>query len=111
MKTWLVRLAVCLLAVFAVYAVSSLIFEKNPHTYFNWSRSIHHQSLALAEWCVKKGIRANTIENIRATNPGMSESSAKHRQAMEFGWLYGQHAWILWKKDRPEATRQNGGKP
>jgi len=106
MKTWLPRLGIFLLSIFVLYTVTSLLFEKNPHTYLNWSYNLDNQSLTLAEWCVKRGIQVNTIANIREANPNLSESSAKHRQSMEFGWLYGQYAWILWKKDQPEEALQ-----
>ena len=106
MKTWIFRSALFLLLVFVVYTVTSLLFERNPHTYLNLSRNFYDQSLSLAEWCVKRGIRVNTIDNVRKANPGMSESSAKQRQSMEFGWLYGQYAWILWKKNQSEDALQ-----
>jgi thiol-disulfide isomerase/thioredoxin len=106
MKTWIFLSILFLLLVFVVYIASSLLCGKNPHTYLNWSHQFYNQSLFLAEWCVKRGIRVNTLDNVRQANPGMSEPSAKHRQTMESGWLYGQYAWILWKKNQSEEALQ-----
>lgn len=76
----------------------------NSHIYYNIAAEIlsHDELLDLAEKVIKKGIEVNTIKNLRKTYPDMPETGIKHQQKLEFGRLYSQHAWLLWKKSRPE---------
>ncbi len=76
----------------------------NSHIYFNIVTEIipYDVLLDLAEKVVKKGIEVNTLENLLKTYPGMSEKGIKHQQKLEFGRLYCQYAWILWKKNQLE---------
>ena len=75
---------------------------QNPHIYYNIINEIlQYDALAdIAEQVVKKGIAVNTEENLSKSYPDMSESEIMHQQNLEYGRLYSQYAWILWKKNQ-----------
>jgi thiol-disulfide isomerase/thioredoxin len=77
---------------------------RNSHIYFNIAAEIilYDELLDMTEQVVKKGIEVNTVENLRQTYPEMSKSEIGHQQKLEFGRLYSQYAWILWKKSQLE---------
>ena len=71
---------------------------RNPHIYYNISIELlsHDVLLDLTERVVLKGIEVNTYENLTKIHP--NRSSIGHQQKLEFGRLYSQYAWVLWKK-------------
>lgn len=77
---------------------------QNSHIYFNITNEIlqYDALVSMAEQVVEKGIAVNTVENLRKSYPDMSESVIKYQQKLEFGRLYSQYAWILWKKNQLE---------
>ena len=77
---------------------------RNSHIYYNIAVEIlsYDELLDLAEKVIKKGIEINTLKNLRKTYPDMTENSIKHQQKLEFGRLYCQYAWLLWKKNQLE---------
>ena len=72
----------------------------NPHIYYNIAVEVlpHDVLLDLTERVVKQGISVNTYENLSKFHQNKSKSSIEHQQKLEFGRLYSQYAWILWKK-------------
>ena len=105
MKIWILGSLLMLASGAANYVVASVLLETDLQNYLNMSRNFYGHSLALAEWCAERGIRANTVENIRKAYPEMTEAELAHRQAQEFGWLYGHYAWILRKKGQAREAR------
>lgn len=58
----------------------------------------HAKLLDLAEKVIKRSIRENTLELLAKLSPGMGN---ENYQKVEFGRLYSQYAWILWKQQKP----------
>jgi len=78
----------------------------NSHIYYNISVELlpHDDLLDLTERVVTKGIEVNTYENLSRVYPDRPKSSIEHQQVLEFGRLYSQYAWVLWKKDQVERA-------
>ena len=80
----------------------------NSHIYFNISNEIlpYDTLLDLSERIVMKGINVNTIKNLAKSYPNMSKSEIDHQQKLEYGRLYNQYAWILWKKSQLASAHE-----
>lgn len=82
---------------------------RNSHIYFNIVTEIlpYDALLGLAAEVVKKGIEVNTVDHLHKTYPDMSKLEIVHQQKLEFGRLYSQYAWILYKKNQLENAFDN----
>jgi thiol-disulfide isomerase/thioredoxin len=82
---------------------------RNSHIYFNIVTEIlpYDALLGLAAEVAKKGIEVNTVENLHKTHQDMSKLEILHQQKLEFGRLYSQYAWILYKKNQLENAFDN----
>lgn len=83
--------------------IGFILFQRinNPHLCKNIADSfINHDNILLAEIFVKKGIKENTLENIKRTYHDMHQDHLEHRLNSEYGWLYSQYSWIKYKKKK-----------
>lgn len=78
--------------------------DNDSHTYFNHARRAEHLHLSfLEEYFIKKGLKKNTIKNLRLAHPNWS-GGYERQQQLEFGWLFSQYAYVLIKKDKFEPA-------
>ena len=71
----------------------------NPHIYLNMSYSFMQlDKLYLAELTTKRGIKKNTIKNLRKVYRNLSAKDLEKQLNMEYGHLYSQYSWIKYKK-------------
>ena len=71
----------------------------NPHIYLNMSYSfMQMDKLCLAELTTKRGIKKNTIKNLRKVHGDLSAKDLEMQLNMEYGHLYSQYSWIKYKK-------------
>lgn len=71
----------------------------NPHIYLNISDNfIKAEKLCLAELFTKKGIKKNTVQNLKRVYGNLSMKGLDDQLNMEYGYLYSQYSWIKYKK-------------